>query len=152
MRWRAPGTSSVRVVLSRLECALQRRERVRRRKGERVREPLRVSGVLEDDHGHRAKGLLDSGQSHRRCRGDDIDLEPGHLVLVGCEERLERLVEDLVGGVDRDEAGHLSGISAGVEPTEQATERVADQDVGLGHMRSTQQRVQIADDLGDGAR
>ena len=114
--------------------------------------PLRVTGVLEDDHAHRAKGLLDSGQAHRRCRGDDIDLEPGHLVLVGREERLERLVEDLVGGVDRDEAGHLSGISAGVEPTEQATERVADQDVGLGHMRSTQQRVQIADDLGDGAR
>ena len=76
--------------------------------------------------------MLDSGQSHRRCRGDDIDLEPGHLVLVGCEERLERLVEDLVGGVDGDEAGYLSGIGAGIVPTEHATERVADQDVGPG--------------------
>ncbi len=118
------------VVLGGLERALQGGQRVGRREAEGVGEALRVPGVLEDDHRHRAKGLLDPGPAHGGGGRDDVDLEPGRLVLVRSEQRVERLVEDLVRGVDGDEAGHLVGVRAGVEPTQQTAERVADEDIG----------------------
>ena len=140
------------VVLGSLEGALQSRERVGRGKAERVREPLRVPRVLEDDHRHRAQGPLYPGLAHGGGGGDNVDLGARRLVLCGRESRFELFVKDFVGSVDGDEAGHLIGIRTRVEPTQQTAQRVADQDIGERDARSTQQGMEIADELGGRAR
>ena len=70
----------------------------------------------------------------------------GKILVRGPLVRTEQPWERLRPGVDQDEPGNLVGVGAGIEPREQAAERMGHQHVRRRDARGFEQPVQLADD------
>lgn len=102
-----------------------------------------IAGVLEHEHRHPPERPLEAGPPVSAATVARSISTSGPLG--NCSRRAARepaLVDDLRGAVHGDEADRLARVKTGVEPHQQAGERVADEYVGTRNARGGAQRLQ----------
>ena len=88
---------------------------------------------------------------HVHDGGRQVVLDAGELVGGRADERLESVVDQLVAGVDGDEADHLVGVGAGVQAGDDASEGVADQHVRPRDRSRGEQVAELGDHVAERA-